>query len=342
MIEVFHHLERFPRVRLVSGPTPLESLPNLASDLGSRMLFVKRDDCTGLAMGGNKVRQLEFYFGEARSQGADTVVITGAVQSNYVRIAAAAACRLGMGCHIQLENRVPRSDSTYVESGNVLLDRLFGATITSYPDGEDEAGADRSINEIANRLESEGKRPYVIPLGPGHPPLGALGYVDAARELVHQMQRDQLEIDEIVVPSGSGATHAGLLLGLRALGSTVPVTGSCVRRNASDQHVRIRDRCREIAVLLEVDPFVPDDDIHLTDAFLAPGYGQLNPPTVDAIRKLARREGLLLDPVYSGKTAAAFIARARSVGPDRSLLFVHTGGTPALFAYAQDLSPPSA
>jgi len=197
-------LDALPRARLAHTPTPLEALPNLAASLGGARLYVKRDDCTGLAFGGNKVRQLEFYLGEAQARNADTVLITGAVQSNFVRLAAAAARKLGMEIHIQLEERVPKTDPAYRSSGNVLLDRLLGATLYSYSDGEDEAGADKRLRAIAAELEAQGRRPYVIPLAPGHPPLGALGYVEAARELLDQLAAQELGLDEIVVSSGSG------------------------------------------------------------------------------------------------------------------------------------------
>ena len=326
-------LDALPRARLVHAPTPFEAMPNLSARLGGARLFVKRDDCTGLAFGGNKVRQLEFYLGEAQARAADTVLITGAVQSNFVRLAAAAARKLGMEIHIQLEERVPKTDPAYRNSGNVLLDRLLGATLHAYPDGADEAGADRRLREIAAGLEAQGRRPYVIPLAPGHAPLGALGYVDAARELLDQLAARDLSLDEIVVSSGSGHTHGGLLFGLRALGCPVRVTGVCVRRPAEAQRPRIEGRCREIAELLEAAPVVAEDDVHLTDEFLAPGFGQLNAATVEAMELAARAEALILDPVYTGKTFARFIKRARDAGPGQILLFIHTGGTPALFAY---------
>ena len=330
-------LEEFPRLRLCRLPTPLEAMPNLGQALGGARVHVKRDDCTDLAFGGNKVRQLEFYLGEARLQGADTILITGAVQSNFVRLAAAAARKSGMDCHIQLEERVSRDDSLYRNSGNVLLDRILGATLYSYPQGEDEEGADRRVSEIAEELRGEGRRSYIIPLGPGHPPLGALGYVVAAQELLEQMASRQFCIDEVVVPSGSGHTHGGLLFGLRALGSKVRVTGVCVRRNAAPQRERIRDRCREIAELLETANPVAGEDIRIVDDFLAPGYGRLNPPTLEAIRMAGSLEGLILDPVYTGKAMAGLIHRARRE-PGRSFVLMHTGGTPAVFAYGEELT----
>ena len=330
-------LADIPRARLVQQQTMLEPMPNLTAECGGARLFVKRDDNTGLAFGGNKLRQLEFYFGEALVQNADTVLITGAVQSNFVRLAAASARKLGMDIHIQLEERVDKDDVRYRESGNVLLDRMFGATLYSYPDGEDEAGADRRIGDIAEDLRSKGRRPYIIPLSPGHPPLGALGYVVAANELLQQIDERNLAIDEVIVASGSGATHSGLLYGLRALGSNIPVTGICIRRAASLQVERIRNSCDGIAALLKTESRIGDDDIQLTDEFLAPGYGQINDATAEAIRLGAQREGLLLDPVYSGKAMAGFIDRARNTDESKSIVFVHTGGTPAIFAYQADI-----
>ncbi len=328
-----------PRVPLCHAPTPLEAMPNLANRLGVADLYVKRDDCTGLAFGGNKVRQLEFYLGAARAEGADTVLITGAVQSNFARLAAAAARKLGLECHIQLEDRVPETDSLYRTSGNVLLDRVLGATLHAYAFGEDEAGADRRLGEIARELEAAGRRPYIVPLGPGHRPLGALGYVVAAQEILAQTAALDLPLEEIVVASGSGNSHAGLLFGLRALGSRVRVTGVCVRRPAPEQLPRIAAHCRGIAEILDLDPLVDATDICLLDAFLAPGYGQMNPPTLRAIALAARCEGLILDPIYTGKAMAGLLQRAGQAGRQGALLFVHTGGTPALFAYGPALEP---
>ncbi len=330
-------LDALPRARLVHAPTPLEAMPNLTKSLGGAQLYVKRDDCTGLAFGGNKVRQLEFYLGEAQARNADTILITGAVQSNFVRLAAAAARKLGMEIHIQLEERVPKNDPAYRNSGNVLLNRLMGATLHSYPDGDDETGADKRLHEIAAELEVQGRRPYIIPLAPGHAPLGALGYVDAAREILDQIAAQDIALDEIVVTSGSGHTHGGLLFGLRALGCAVPVTGICARRPAKAQRPRIESRCREIAELLDVAPVVAEADIHLIDEFLAPGYGQLNAAAVEAIAMAARQEALILDPVYTGKTMAGFIRRARQAEAGQNLLFMHTGGGPAVFAYGPAL-----
>lgn len=331
-------LDDLPRARLMSGVTPLENMQNLAQAISPARLLVKRDDLTGLAYGGNKVRQLEFYLGEAEAHGADTVLITGAVQSNFVRLAAASARRLGMDCHIQLEERVPKNDPAYKNSGNVLVDRILGATLHSYPHGEDEAGADAHLEQIAAKISSKGKEPYVIHLAPGHAALGALGYVDAARELLAQCKASNIKPDEIVLASGSGHTHGGMLFGLRALGCSARVTGVCVRRDAMQQHERISNRCREIAELLEMDPVVVDEDIVLTDGYLTPGYGRASEEVLDAMRVAAETEALITDPVYTAKAFCGFLERAKSAGKGQTLVFLHTGGTPAIFAYEKELT----
>ena len=330
-------IDSIPRRRLYSGRTSLETMPNLTQQLGGAQLFVKRDDCTGLAFGGNKARQLEFYLGEACVQNADTVLITGAVQSNFVRAAAAGARKLRMECHIQLEERVATDNPHYRNSGNVFIDKLLGATLYSYSEGEDESGADRRLEEIAAELQAQGRRTYIIPLAPGHPPLGALGYVVAAHELLGQIREMELEIDEILVGSGSGATQAGLLFGLRALGSPIRVTGICVRRDAELQRIRISATSARIASILHIESKVTNSDINLIDEFVAPGYGIPSSATLDAIILAAQTEGLMLDPVYTGKVFAAVIASAKSAAKSTTILFIHTGGTPALFAYQDEI-----
>ncbi|MFV1999089.1 MAG: D-cysteine desulfhydrase family protein [Acidimicrobiia bacterium] len=335
--ELIAAVERFPRVRLAHTPTPIEPLTHLGADL-DMSLFAKRDDYTGIGFGGNKVRQLEFYFGSALEQGADTVLITGAVQSNFARTTAAIARRLAMECHIQLEDRVPNVSDLYRDNGNVLLDRLLGAQIHEFPEGENEAGADASLQHIAEGLRTAGRNPFIIPLGTDHPPLGALGYVVGAVELAQQM-RTVGRFDEIVLASGSSLTHIGLLFGLRALGIDTTVRGICVRRNAAAQESRIVDRLEALGTLMDIDVHIEAADVCVYDGTLAPGYGQLNLATTDAIVRTARREGLFLDPTYTGKAMAGLIELSRStqLTGDR-ILFWHTGGQPALFGYADQLT----
>lgn len=321
-------LADFPTAKLGHLPTPLEPICNLGLEFGCD-LWVKRDDCTGIGMGGNKVRQLRYYLGKAAAAGATQLLITGAVQSNFVRTAAAMAAKLGMGCHIQLEERVPDAPALYRENGNVLLDRLLGAVLHSYPDGEDEAGADAALRALAGKLKQAGEVPFIVPLAADQPPTGALGYVEAAIEVLGQGQR----FDHIFVASGSALTHCGLLFGLRAMGDATTVTGICVRRDAAAQTARVRQRLDDLAELLGMPNPVSPEDIRLDDSALAPGYGRMSAGTRAAIERTARTEGLFLDPVYTGKTMAGLIANAPQLSGQK-VLFWHTGGQPALFAYA--------
>lgn len=332
-------LERWPRASLVHAPTPLEKLPRLSERYPGHSLYLKRDDCTGLAMGGNKARQLEFYLGDAISQGCDTVLSTGAVQSNYMRMLAAAAAKLGLDCHVQLESRVKSKDSDYLESGNVFLDRLFGARIHKYEEGEDEYGADHALQEIAEELANQGKSPYIVPLAPVEEPKGALGYVLAAKELVKQFAQWETYPDLIVVGSGSGLTHAGLLTGFRIMDVSVPILGACVRRAAQVQQPRVLSTCRKVERMLGVGEVVSESDVVVNDLALAPGYGQASEKVMETIHMVASLEGILLDPVYSAKTVSDTLLLIESgvLRDKQKIVMIHTGGTPALFAYRKQI-----
>lgn len=331
-------LATFPRARLVTAQTPLERLSRLSDHLGID-LWIKRDDLTGLGMGGNKIRQLEYYIGAALAEQADVVLITGAVQSNYVRAAAAAAARHGLRAILQLEERVPGMGADYYRSGNVFLSDLLGAEHIHFDEGENEAGADNALHARADQLRAKGLRPYVIPLGADNKPLGALGYVNAAAEILDQ----DGEFDAIIVASGSGATHGGLLAGLRAYGSQMPVHGICVRRDAAQQSNRMLSLMGKIAVLLQSERPVAASDIRVWDGALAPGYGQVGPQTVAAMRMMAQYEGLFLDPVYTAKSFAGVLGLLEqgTIAPGSRVLFIHTGGTPALFAYQDEIEAES-
>ena len=331
-------LANFPRAALAHTPTPLEKLARLSDEFG-RALYVKRDDCTGLAMGGNKARQLEFYLGEALANGCDCVLSTGAVQSNAMRTLAAGAAKLGLECHVQFEERVANPSEEYRHSGNVLLDRLFGARVHHYKVGEDEDGADKSLAALADELTKAGAKPYIIPLGADHTPTGALGYVAAAGELAQQIERAGLPVDLIAVGSGSGLTHAGLLTGLALLGLRIPVLGLCVRRDAQQQRRRVIARCQRLTDMLGHPGAVADADIWLDDTPLAPGYGHASTQVVRDIHLLATREGLLTDPAYSGKVFSGVfgLLRGGGLGQFKHIVVIHTGGTPALFGYREEV-----
>jgi D-cysteine desulfhydrase/L-cysteate sulfo-lyase len=333
-------LAGFPRAELARLPTSLEPLARLGLELGGPALYAKRDDAIGLAFGGNKIRQLEFYLGHAVSTGADTVLITGAVQSNFVRATAGAAAKLGLRCHVQLEERVAGVDAVYRSNGNALLDRLLGAALHGYPEGEDEEGADAALERLAEGLAAEGRSPYVIHLGPGHPPLGALGYVDAAAELLDQASAAGIAVTDVALGSGSGLTHAGLLVGLRLLGSEIRVHGMCVRRDAGAQAARVRGHVEALCRLLALDNPVDESDVLTDDRAFRPSYGVLNELAIEAIALAARQEGLLLDPVYTAKVVAGLAGQIRDglFERDAEVVFLHTGGTPALFGYEPELT----
>jgi 1-aminocyclopropane-1-carboxylate deaminase/D-cysteine desulfhydrase-like pyridoxal-dependent ACC family enzyme len=271
-------LSRHPRASLAPLPSNIDLLERLGARLGVELLC-KRDDALALAMGGNKVRQLEYYCGAAGAKGADSLLITGAIQSNFVRLTAAAARKLGWLPVVQLEKRVPKEDPAYLGSGNVLLDRLLGAEIHYFAEGEDEAAADANLDRLAEDLRARGRKPFAIHLGIEHPPIGGLGYVRAAAESFQQLGTAASGITHAVVPSGSGLTHAGFLVGAKALGWKIPVLGVCVRRDAVAQRDRVLRRAKEIAELIGCPGLVGEDDIVVDDGVLFPGYGRLNRET---------------------------------------------------------------
>lgn len=331
-------LESHATVDLGLEVSPIDALSKLGEKLGIT-LFAKRDDTASLAMGGNKVRQLEYYLGPAAQMNADTVLITGAVQSNFTRLCTAAVKKLGWHAIVQLENRVPKEDAAYNSSGNVLLNHLLGAEIHYFPEGENEAAADANLDRIAEALLAKGRMPYVIHLGIDHPPLGGLGYSKCAAECFLQLQAIRQKPDHIVIPTGSGLTHAGFLAGARNFGWDVPVHGICVRRPTTQQHKRVLQRANEIDSLLGETATLSDADIIVDDRVLNPGYGQMNEPVMDAIIDSAQLEALLLDPVYSGRTMAGLVSLVKRgiINKGETVLFIHTGGLPSIFAYQTEL-----
>ena len=321
------HLARFPRVRLAHLPTPLEPLPRLGEKLGLD-LWIKRDDATGLAGGGNKTRKLEFLLGDAFEQRADVLVTQGATQSNHVRQTAAAAAAHGLGCAIILEARTGSTAPDYVGNGNVLLDRLFGASIRTVPAGTD---MNAELEAEAERLRGEGRRPYVIP-GGGSNPVGALGYVDCAREIVTQADDLDLAIDRIVTATGSAGTHGGLVAGLAVMGADVPVLGFGVRAPKARQEAMVLKLARETAALLGRPDAVTEEMVVADCDHVGEGYGLVDQGVIDALVTAARTDGILLDPVYSAKAMKGLIARAAEFKGE-TVVFLHTGGAQGLFGY---------
>ncbi|CAM4449347.1 D-cysteine desulfhydrase [Klebsiella africana] len=320
------NLTRFPRLELIGAPTPLEYLPRLSDHLG-REIFIKRDDTTPLAMGGNKLRKLEFLAADALREGADTLITAGAIQSNHVRQTAAVAAKLGLHCVALLENPIGTRAENYLSNGNRLLLDLFNTQVEMCDALTDPTA---QLDELATRIEAQGYRPYVIPVG-GSNALGALGYVESALEIAQQCE-DAVEISSVVVASGSAGTHAGLAVGLEQLMPQAELIGVTVSRSVADQLPKVVALQQAVANSLELQAKA---EIILWDDYFAPGYGTPNDDGMAAVKLLAQLEGILLDPVYTGKAMAGLIdgitqKRFKDEGP---ILFVHTGGAPALFAY---------
>ena len=329
------HLARFPRIKLAHLPTPLEYLPRLSEHLGGPKIYVKRDDCTGLASGGNKTRKLEFLLADARQQGADTVITQGAVQSNHARQTAAAAARLGMACELLFENRIADPSEIYLNSGNVFLDHLLGANTRHYPGGTDMNAA---MEEVAAEVRSRGAVPYIIP-GGGSNPVGALGYVDCALELLQQANQMQLHIDCVVHATGSAGTQAGLVAGLRATHSDIPVLGIGVNAPKDIQEERVYKLAGATAALIGAANCVRREDVVANCDYIGAGYGVPTDGMREALVLLARLEGLLFDPVYSGKALAGLIdlVQQRHFRAEQNIVFLHTGGSVGLFGYGDEL-----
>ncbi|MEM1233602.1 MAG: D-cysteine desulfhydrase [Pseudomonadota bacterium] len=326
-------LAQFPRVSLGHFPTPLEPMDRLSELLGGPRIWVKRDDCTGLSTGGNKTRKLEFLMADAQKAGADVIITQGATQSNHARQTAAAAAKLGFGCEILLEDRTGSHDESYILSGNVLLDRLHGAPVAKRPGGADMQA---EMETLAEALMAAGKTPYVIP-GGGSNAIGALGYVNCARELSDQAAEMGLRVDALVHATGSSGTQAGLVAGLAALQSDIHLLGIGVRAAREKQEQMVLDLATKTASYLGLSAEIPSSAVRADCSYVGPGYGLPTEGMVDAIKLLARTEGLLFDPVYSGKGLDGLISLIRKGyfdGMD-NVVFLHTGGSAALFGYPE-------
>jgi len=332
-------LARFPRLRLAQAPTPLEPMQRLSELLGGPNLWIKRDDCTGLATGGNKTRKLEYLMADALAQGADTVITQGATQSNHARQTAAAAARLGMQCHLILEDRTGYRHDDYRRSGNVLLDQLFGARLSEVPAGTD---MDAAMAQLADQLRGEGHVPYVIP-GGGSNALGALGYVTCALELAEQANHMGLAIDLLVTATGSAGTQAGLVAGLEGARTGIPVLGIGVRAPKPAQEQRVFALAAQTADLLGVPGAVSREAVVANCDYVGDGYGLPTAGMIEAVTTLARSEGILLDPVYSGKAMAGLIdlVRKGELRPGQNIVFLHTGGAVGLYGYLHALGSPA-
>jgi L-cysteate sulfo-lyase len=325
-------IEFLPRFSLAQLPTPLARLERLSRELAGPEILIKRDDQTGLALGGNKTRKLEFLVGHALAQNADTLVTLGAAQSNHCRQTAAAAAAAGMKCELIVNGKLPE-----VRNGNLLLNELLGAT-THWIERSQRAAKLKSLDA---ELRAAGRKPYLIPVG-GSNGIGAVGYVVAMLELMEQLRTSQQRVDHMVFGSSSGGTQAGIALGARLAGFAGSVTGLSIDKNDPEHfeyETEVAQIANDCAEYLGVAGGVTKDDIHVAYGYKGEGYGVVGNLEREAIRLMARTEGIILDPVYAGRAFGALVDLIRTGKYQRgqTVLFWHTGGAPALFAYAREL-----
>ncbi|MBD1559288.1 D-cysteine desulfhydrase [Vibrio sp. S9_S30] len=333
------HLARFPRLRFAHLSTPLEPMERLSELLDGPNLWIKRDDCTGLAGGGNKTRKLEFLMADAIEQGANTIITQGATQSNHARQTAAIAAKCAMECYLLLEDRTGSEDLDYVHNGNVMLDQLFGASLTKYPAGTD---MNQAMLDLAEQLRAQGKKPYIIP-GGGSNAIGALGYVNCALELVSQANNMGLKIDHLVHATGSAGTQAGLVTGLVGSNAQIPLLGFGVRVPKEQQENNVFALAGKTCEKLGIPGAVKRSDVVANCDYVGDGYGIPAKSTLEAIDLFSKYEGILLDPVYSGKGAAGLIdfIRKGHFKKGENVVFLHTGGAQALAGYRDAFELPS-
>ena len=323
---------KFARRRYLQGPTPIEPMPALSKVLGGNVnLYVKRDDLLPGAGGGNKTRKLEFCIGDALEKGADTIITCGAVQSNHARLTASWSAKEGLDCHLILEERVKGSYKQDA-SGNNFLFELMGVKSI----GVVKAGSDMmaEMEKKAEELKTAGKKPYIVPGGASNE-IGALGYAACAEETMTQLNDMMLDIDHIIVPSGSAGTHSGMIVGMTGVNGNIPISGVNVSRVKDVQEGIVFDLAQRTARKLGVKNAIKREDIVCFDGYVGPGYSLPTDAMVEAVKLFSMNEAILLDPVYSGKTAAGLIDLVRKGHFKRgaNVLFLHTGGSPALYAY---------
>lgn len=325
-------LNVIPRVSLSHSPTPLEAMPKL-SKLLNRNIFVKRDDCTGLSGGGNKTRKLEYLVADALAANADTLVTVGGIQSNHARQTAAAAAKFGLKCELVLEDVKGTPKFDYYHNGNILLNNLLGATVHRL--SEEENCTDYA-DELMNELQAKGKNPYFIPMG-GSNEIGSLGYIQCAQEIISQINEQKIALDHIVLATGSAGTQAGLLAGLILAGVDIPVLGVCVSRPENEQVDIVTALLKKTLTLIGLDPKLVKNRVFANGNYYGDGYGIPTDKMIEAVRLCAQNEGLILDPVYTGKGMSGLIDLCRTDVFDEkdNILFIHTGGSQGIYAYQE-------
>jgi len=326
------NLSRFPRRRYTFGYTPIEKLSRLSQALGGPQIYMKRDDLLGLAAGGNKTRKLEFVVADALAKGADTLITWAAIQSNSCRLTLAAAAKEGLKCRLVLEERIAGSYNPKASGNNLLFHLLGVEKLRVVPGGSDMMA---ELQAEADEVTSLGRKPYIVPLG-ASTPLGSLGYVACAEEILAQTFDLGVKIDHVVVASGSAGTHAGLVVGFYGYNSRIPVVGINVSRPNELQEPMVYEHAKKTAAFVGLEGELPRETVRCFDGYVGPAYSVPTPEMVEAVKLVARTEAILLDPVYTGKAMAGLIDLARKgyFKKDENVLFVHTGGSPALYAYA--------
>lgn len=325
------NLAQFPRRRYTAYATPIERLDRLSAALGGPTIYMKRDDLLGLAAGGNKTRKLEFLMADALAQQADTIITCGAVQSNHCRLTLAAAVKEGLKCQLVLEQRVPNSYDPYASGNNFLYDLLGVEARHVVEGGSDVAG---KMQEVAAELVKAGRKPYIIP-GGGSNDIGGLGYVACAEETMSQLFDMGLNIDHVVLTSGSTGTHSGFLTGIKGLNAHIPVTGISINRKKGPQTDMVYGLAEKLSAKLQLENPVLREEVVVYDEYVGDGYSRPTQGMIDAVRQLASTEAILMDPVYTGKAMAGMIDLIKQgvFTKGQNILFLHTGGSPALFAY---------
>lgn len=328
-------LTKFPRRRYTEGETPIEFLPQFTKAVGGPNIYIKRDDLLGLTAGGNKTRKLEFLVADALGKGADTLITCGAVQSNHCRLTLAAAVKEGLHCRLVLEERVPGSYCREASGNNFLYNLLGVEKIEVVPGSSNMMEA---MQKVAGDLDKEGRKGYIIP-GGGSNSIGATGYVACAQEIQSQLFEKNIHIDRVVVASGSTGTHAGLLTGFCGCNMNIPIVGIGVSRDPDDQEPMVYDLVQRTAEWVGVKYDISRKNVVCFGDYWRPKYSVPNSKMVEAVNMLAKTEGILLDPVYTGKAMAGLIDLSRKgyFKKDENVLFVHTGGSPALYAYIKPI-----
>jgi D-cysteine desulfhydrase len=323
---------KFPRRNYLQGATPIEPMPQLSKALGGNVnLFIKRDDLLPGSAGGNKTRKLEFCIADAMDKGSDSIITCGAVQSNHCRLTASWSAKEGLDCHLVLEERVEGSYKADASGNNFLFELLGIKTIEVVKGGSDMIA---EMNKKADELKSQGKTPYIVPGGASNA-IGAIGYAVCAEETMNQLNQKRIDVDHIIVPSGSAGTHAGMVVGMAGVSGNIPISGINVSRVKDVQEEIVYKLALETAQRLEIKGNVEREDITCYDQYVGPGYSLPTDSMVEAVKLFARTEAILLDPVYSGKAAAGLVdlVRKGTFAKGSNVLFLHTGGSPALYAY---------